>query len=85
MYDNIFETVLMGSNTIYLNLPEQDYFFCYDGITDKAAQNLAQDYFKFKHKQGFPNVQNVFFNSDQHMVQITVSVAYDSEKNVLKS
>ena len=76
MFDNIFETVVKGSNTIFLDIPEKDYFFSYNTISPKSAQDLTDNYFKMKSKDGIPHVVDINFDALTHRVKIILEVEY---------
>lgn len=78
MFDNIFETVCEGSNIIFLDIPEQDYF-CYNTISEKSAQELTDNYFKTKAKDGIPHVKEITFDSSTHKVKILLEVDYNRQ------
>lgn len=79
MYDNIFETVVKGSNTIFLDVPEKDYFFSYDTLSPKSAQELTDNYFKTRAKDGVPKVKDIDFDGSTHRVKILLEVEYNRE------
>lgn len=77
MFDNIFETVVKGSNTVFLDIPESDYFFRFESLTEEAAQELVNDYFVTKSRDGIPHVKDVTFDASIHRVKITVQVEHN--------
>ena len=77
MFENIFETVIKGSNTEFLNIPEEDYFLSYDSITYDAAEDITQNYFSMKGKDGEPKVIDISFDSNAHVVKIALEVHYE--------
>lgn len=77
MFEDIFETIIIGSNTVFLNVPEQDYFFTYKDLNMEAAQEITGNYFDMKQKNGMPHAKDIDFDSITHKVKITVDV----EKN----
>lgn len=79
MFENIFETVIKGSNTEFLNIPEEDYFLSYDSITYDAAEDITQNYFRMKGKDGEPRVIDINFDSNAHVVKIALEVKYDRD------
>lgn len=76
MYDSIFETVVRGSNTVFLDIPEDDYFLSYDDISRDSAQEIAEDYFKFKGRDGTPHVRDISYDVSTNRVKIEVAVDY---------
>ena len=79
MFSNIFETVVKGSNTIFLDIPEKDYFFSYDTISKKSAQDLTDNYFKIKSKDGVPSVVDINLDASTHRVKILLEVEYNRQ------
>lgn len=84
MFDSIFETVVKGSNTIFLDLTQEDYNLSYDSVSFEAAQDLIENYFKYKGRDGIPEVKDINLNSATHNVEIT-AVVYQSADNNLKA
>lgn len=79
MFENIFETVVRGSNTIFLDIPEKDYFFSYDTLSPKNAQELTDNYFNSKARDGIPYVKDINFDASTHKVKILLEVEYNRE------
>ena len=52
MYSDIYEIVSDTSNTVSLVIHEKDYFLSYEDLTKENAQDLAENYFKFKGRDG---------------------------------
>lgn len=80
MFENIFETVVKGSSTIFLNVPENDYFLSYQDIDIEAAEEITGNYFTIKGKDGVPHVKDIDFDSSTHKVKITVDVEKSMNK-----
>lgn len=74
MFESIFETVVMGSNTVFLSIPEGDYFLAYDSVTKKAAEEITEDYFKMRGRDGIPNVKHIEYDEPSHRIKITLEV-----------
>lgn len=74
MFENISETIIKGSNTIFLNVPEKDYFLSYDTINNGAAEEITKNYFNMKQKDGIAEVKDIDADSYTHRVKITVEV-----------
>lgn len=74
MINNIVETDIIGTNTVYLNIPEEDYFLSYDSITRNNAEELTNTYFLLRGREGIPEVRNVEFDEPSHRVKITLEV-----------
>jgi hypothetical protein len=83
MYINIHEAVVEGSDTILLAIPEKDYFLSYESLTIESAQDLVENYFKYRGRDGVPTVTDVDFNSNTRSVKITVDMRYDREFKML--
>ena len=81
MYNNIYETVVKGSNTMFLGVAEADYFLSYDSLTVEAAQDLVENYFNFKGRDGAPKVIDVDQDNITHGIKITIKIEYDKETN----
>ena len=79
MFDNIFETVVKGSNTVFLDIPEDDYFFRYESLREDAAQELVNDYFIARSRDGIPHVTDISFDALTHRVKIMVEVDHKRE------
>lgn len=82
MLQNIFETIIKGSNTIYLDVPEKDYFFSYDSISKESAEDIVKNYFDMKGKDGIPYIKDIEHDSATHKVEITVEVKQDMENRI---
>lgn len=82
MLQNIFETVIKGSNTIYLDVPEDDYFFSYDSISKESAEDIVKNYFDMKGKDGIPHIKDIEHDSATHKVEITVEVEQEREHKI---
>ena len=74
MFDGIFETIVKGSNTVFLDLPEEEYISKYKTISMDSAQNLAEKYFKYRGKKVVPQVQDLHLSEDIHRIKITVEL-----------
>lgn len=77
MFDNVYETILKGSDTIFLQVPEEEYNFSYDHISIRNSQDFANNYFTVKSKDGMPYVENVYLNESTQMVTMAVKVNYN--------
>jgi hypothetical protein len=75
VFENIFETVIRGSSTEFLNIPEDDYFLSYEKISKDAAQEITDLYFKMKGKDGVPTVKEITYDPSVKLVQITLEIA----------
>ncbi|KAJ53842.1 hypothetical protein BD780_002808 [Clostridium tetanomorphum] len=74
MVESVFETIIMGSNTIFLDIPEEQYLLKYTSLSLDSAQNLADYYFKYRGRDVMPEVKDIDLNSDIHRVKITVEL-----------
>ncbi|WP_040211323.1 hypothetical protein [Clostridium polynesiense] len=77
MFNNVYEAILKGSDTIFLQVPEADFNFNYDHISIRNSQDFADNYFAVKSKDGIPHVKNAYLNESTHMVVIAVQVDYN--------
>lgn len=83
MLENIFETVIVGSNNVFLNVPDEDYFIKYHEINDKAAEEIAVTYFEKKGRRGIPMVQDVDHDEYTHKVQINIQILQSASGDAL--
>lgn len=74
MLENIVETDIFGSNTVCLNIPEEDYFLSYETVTKDAAEEITRNFFLMRGREGIPEVKNIEFIEPLHSVRITLSV-----------
>lgn len=74
MLRNLSETVILGSNTIFLNVPEKEYFYSYYTVSKEAAKEIAKGYFIATGKKGTPFVREISVDPTVHNVEITVEV-----------
>jgi len=74
MIENIMETTIVGSKTVYLNIPEEDYFLTYETVTREAANEITQNYFLMRGREGRPEVKDVEYDEPSHRVKITLEV-----------
>jgi hypothetical protein len=74
MIENIIERTMPGTNTVYLNIPEEDFFLSYETVTMDAAKEIAQTYFLYRTRDGFFDVKNIDFYEPHHRVTITLEV-----------
>jgi hypothetical protein len=78
MYNSIYETVIKGSNTVFLDLPEEEYFLSYNNLSRENVQDLVKSYFDFRGRDGVPLVGDINVDPITHKIRITVDVKYDS-------
>lgn len=74
MFESIFETVVMGSNTVFLDIPENEYFLSYDDLDRASVEELVKNYFLMKGRDGIPIVKDLEYDINTHRVKITVDV-----------
>ena len=74
LFENIFETVIKGSNTIFLDVNEGDYYLSYNTISRKAAEEITDNYFRLKQKDGVPEIVDISQDKFAHTIKITVQV-----------
>lgn len=74
MLRNLSETRIWGSNTIFLNVPENEFFYAYNGLTEEAAKEITKGFFHATGKRGTPSVKDISFDSSIHNIKITVEV-----------
>ncbi|WP_034868996.1 hypothetical protein [Clostridium lundense] len=74
MVESVFETIIMGSNTVFLDMPEDEYLLKYTSLSLDSAQNLADYYFKYRGRDVMPEVKDIDLNPDTHSVKITVEL-----------
>ncbi|MGO5065881.1 hypothetical protein FDF31_10635 [Clostridium sporogenes] len=67
---NIFETVIKGSNTVFLDIPSEEYFSYYDRLNKKSADNIVKDYFINKGSKKDAEVMDVGYNEYTKSIQI---------------
>lgn len=77
MMGDIFETVREGSNTIFLEMPKEEFLFKYNNLNRDSAQNLTDNYFIEKGRDGIPNVKEISCDDHRGTIKITVDVDYD--------
>lgn len=77
MLENIFETKVLGSNTIFLDIPEEEYFVNYNNLSEKAAEEITCNYFKIRNKTGIPHVKHIHSIPNIHNVEIIIEVEKD--------
>lgn len=82
MLDNIFETKVKGSKTIFLNVPSKDYFSSYDSVDKSTAQEMVNTYFQIKEKDGVPHVDAAEEDSVFNTVKIKINVEHGIQDNI---
>lgn len=76
MFNNVNETLIEGSNTVHLSIPQEDYFFSYNSLNFDSAKDLVENYFQLRSREGIPNVKNIELITASNTVRITVDVDY---------
>ncbi|WP_315116893.1 hypothetical protein [uncultured Clostridium sp.] len=74
MFENIFETIVIGSDTVFLDLPKEEYVSKYNTLSLDSAQSLAEKYFENRGEKVIPEVRDFYVNEDIHRVKITVQL-----------
>jgi hypothetical protein len=82
MYNSIYETVIKGSNTVFLDLPEKEYFAAYDNLSRENVQDLVENYFDFKGRDGNPLVADINVDAITHRIRVTVDVDHNSKTKI---
>ncbi|MGV8982765.1 hypothetical protein [Clostridium sp.] len=77
MLENIFETRVIGSNTIFLDIPEEEYFVNYNNLSESAAEEITCNYFKIRNKTGIPHVRHIHSTPNIHSVEIIIEIEDD--------
>ena len=77
MLENIFETKVIGSNTIFLVIPEVEYFNNYNNLSESAAEEITHNYFKIRSKSGIPHVKHIHAIPNIHNVEIIIEIEKD--------
>ncbi|MCY6959718.1 hypothetical protein [Clostridium brassicae] len=85
MLDNVFETIVIGSNTEFLDIPEKDFFSNYDRLDIESAQSFAEKYFSMREKNGTPYVKDVKIDNSIHRVKIIVDVYKKKDEKIENS
>lgn len=79
MFESIFETVVMGSNTVFLDIPENEYFLSYDDLDRASVEELVKNYFLMNGKDGIPIVKDLEYDLNTHRVKITVDLQHERD------
>lgn len=82
MLDDIFETKVKGSRTMFLNVPSKEYFSSYDTLDKSTAQEMVNTYFQIKEKDGVPYVDAAEEDSIFNTVKIKINVEHGSQNNL---
>ncbi|MDP4143892.1 MAG: hypothetical protein Q8936_05335 [Bacillota bacterium] len=79
MFEDVYETVLNGSNHVYLDVPKELYFQDNDDIDKESVQNFAANYFKMTGRDGIPKVISVDTDADQQLIRLAIEVDMERE------
>jgi hypothetical protein len=79
MIENMVETDIIGTNTVYLSIPEEDYFLSYESVTVDAAEEITRNFFLMRGREGRQTVKDISFDEPLHRVKITLEVEQDYE------
>jgi hypothetical protein len=82
MLDNIFETKVKGSRTIFLDVPSKDYFSSYDSVDKSTAQEMVNTYFQINEKDGVPHVDEAEEDNAFNIVKIKINVQHGIQNNI---
>lgn len=82
MYDDVFENVTDNSDIVFLDMKKEDFMSKYDSVGKDSAQDLVNNYFKVKSKDGIPEVTDVAVDSNGGRVRIVVHVNYDRDEKL---
>lgn len=74
MLDNVFETIIIGSNTEFLDIPEKDFFLKYENLDEESAKDLTDNYFYAMKKDVISHIKDIKIDNSTHRVNITVEV-----------
>lgn len=77
--NNIFETVVRGSNIVFLNVPYEEYFSKYDKLDGKSAEYIIENYFENKGKNCSAKILDIEFDDEINKIKIATEV---KEKNI---
>lgn len=81
MLDNVFETIIVGSNTEFLDIPEKDFFLKYETLDKESAKDLTDNYFSVIKKDVTSHVKDIKIDNSTHRVNITVEIYKNREEN----
>lgn len=85
MLENIFETKVKGSRTIFLDVPSKDYFSSYDSVDKTIAQKMVNTYFQIKEKDGVPHVDEAEEDNAFKIIKIKINVQQGAQNNYEQS
>ncbi|WP_050606809.1 hypothetical protein [Clostridium niameyense] len=77
--DNIFETVVKGSNIVFLNVPYEEYFANYHKLDGKSAEYIIENYFKNKGKNCSAKILDIECDDEINKIKIATEV---KQKNI---
>lgn len=81
MLKNIFETIIIGSNTEFLDVPKKEFFLNYDNLNIKSAQEVADNYFNMNKKNVVSYVKDINVDDTINKINITVQVEKNDKKH----
>jgi hypothetical protein len=61
---------------ITLQIPENEYFDAYEGISASAAEDILQNHLRYHQDDGKPEKVNIKHNKNGHVVNITAELHY---------
>jgi hypothetical protein len=74
MLENIFQTTVIGSRTVFLNISQIEYFSVYDSLTKEFAEDIAKKHFIMKGKEGTPHIREMEVDPDTNEVKLIVEI-----------
>ncbi|GAA0747421.1 hypothetical protein [Clostridium oceanicum] len=74
MVNNVFGTIIKGSNIVFLDIPYEDYFSKYHELDKDSASNLTTDYFTNKGKDIIPDIVDIEYDDYENKVKITAKI-----------
>lgn len=82
MYNDIHENVALGSNTVYLDIPREEFELAYGSVSRANAQDLVSNYFHQKGKDGIPEVTDTAIDRNTNRVRVVVHVEHGGNKKI---
>ncbi|MDW8799830.1 hypothetical protein P8V03_01515 [Clostridium sp. A1-XYC3] len=74
MLQNVFYTAIKGSNIVFLNIPEVDYFSMYDSLTKEFAEDIVQRYFTMRGKEEILRLREMEIDSQTHNINLMLEL-----------
>ncbi|MFA9398895.1 MAG: hypothetical protein ACERKV_11620 [Clostridiaceae bacterium] len=80
MKDVIFKTVVQGSSIIFLDIPQDDFYYEYNNISIDAAKKLTKSYFREKDENRDFDIVDV--RKDDYTNNVEITVKLDNSKRL---